>query len=166
MVQGRHQTTPRTASSPTSSNHPGYRTTHPAYLRPQRPPHSSVSPSAQRTNEQPARIVSAAPTASSDGLTSTYFTTRRSHQPRTSSHARVLTYQVHSDQTARLMHTLGDIIALAQRQAAADGGACAGRPLRIQAVDVEGQVDGRVGADVPERHFHHAADAVSARVSN
>lgn len=31
-----------------------------------------VSPSAQRTNEHPARIVSAAPTASREGLTSTY----------------------------------------------------------------------------------------------
>jgi len=59
------------------------------------------------------------------------------------------------------MHALGDIIALAERQAAADGGAGAGGPLRIQGVDVEGEVDGGVGADVAEGEGHDVADAVS-----
>ena len=77
--------------------------------------------------------------------------------------ARVDLDQVHGHQAARLGHALADVVALAQRQAAAHGRAGAGRPLRIQRVDVEGQVDGRVGADVAERHLHDAADAVPAQ---
>lgn len=59
------------------------------------------------------------------------------------------------------MHALGDEVALAQGEAAAHGGAGARCPLGVERVDVEGEVDGGVGADVGECHFHDLADAVS-----
>ncbi|KFZ04561.1 hypothetical protein V502_10059 [Pseudogymnoascus sp. VKM F-4520 (FW-2644)] len=61
---------------------------------------------------------------------------------------RVHLNQVHRDQAPRLVHALGDVVALAQGEAAAHGGAGAGRPLGVERVDVEGEVDGGVGADV------------------
>lgn len=69
--------------------------------------------------------------------------------------------QIHRHQIARLVHTLADEVALAQGQTAAHGGAGAGRPLGVQAVDVEGEMDGSVVAYVGEGHFDNAADAVS-----
>lgn len=63
------------------------------------------------------------------------------------------------------MHALADEVALAQGQAAAHGGAGAGRPLGVQAVDVEGEMDGRVVADVGEGHFDNAADTVSSQLA-
>ncbi|KFY53514.1 hypothetical protein V496_07524, partial [Pseudogymnoascus sp. VKM F-4515 (FW-2607)] len=62
---------------------------------------------------------------------------------------------------ATLVHALGDEVALAQGEAAAHGGAGARCPLGVERVDVEGEVDGGVGADVGECHFHDLADAVS-----
>ena len=62
------------------------------------------------------------------------------------------------------MHALGDVVAFPQGQAAAHGGAGAGRPLGIQGVDVEGEVDGGVVADVSEGHFHDSADTVSGEI--
>lgn len=59
------------------------------------------------------------------------------------------------------MHALADEIALAQREAASHGGAGAGGPLRIQGVDVEGEMDGGVVANMGEGHFDDAADSVS-----
>lgn len=70
-------------------------------------------------------------------------------------------HQVHGDQVARLVHALGDVVTLAQRQAAADGGACAGGPLRVEGIDVKAEVDWGVVADVGEGHLHNATDAVS-----
>lgn len=58
------------------------------------------------------------------------------------------------------MHALGDVVAFAEGEAAADGGAGAGGPLGVEGVDVEGEVDGGVGADVAEGEVHDAADAV------
>lgn len=70
-------------------------------------------------------------------------------------------HQVHGDQVARLVDTLSDVVTLAQCQAAADGGACAGSPLRVEGVDIEAEVDGGVVANVGEGHLHDAADAMS-----
>ena len=62
------------------------------------------------------------------------------------------------------MHALGNVVALAERQAAADGGAGGGGPLGVEGVDVEGEVDGGVGADVGEGELHDAPDAVPVDV--
>lgn len=70
--------------------------------------------------------------------------------------------QVHGDQVAGGVDALGDEVALAQGQAAADGRAGAGRPLGVEGVDVEGQMDRGVVADVGEGHLDDAADAVAA----
>lgn len=69
--------------------------------------------------------------------------------------------EVHGDEAAGLVDALGDVVALAEGEAAADGGAGAGGPLGVEGVDVEGEVDGRVGAEVAERELHDGADAVS-----
>ncbi|KFZ03956.1 hypothetical protein V501_09274, partial [Pseudogymnoascus sp. VKM F-4519 (FW-2642)] len=65
------------------------------------------------------------------------------------------------DEATSLVHALGDVVALAKGEAAADGGPGAGRPLGVEGVDIEGEVDGGVVADVGEGHFHDFADAVS-----
>lgn len=70
-------------------------------------------------------------------------------------------HQVHSDQVARLVHTLSNVVTLAQCQTTSDGGACAGSPLWVKCVDVKAKVDGGVVADVGEGHLHDAADAMS-----
>lgn len=75
--------------------------------------------------------------------------------------ARIDLDEVHGDEAAGLVHALGDVVALAEGEAAADGGAGAGGPLGVEGVDVEGEVDGRVGAEVAERERHNGADAVS-----
>lgn len=70
-------------------------------------------------------------------------------------------HQVHGDQVARLVHTLSDVVTLAQGQTAADRGARAGSPLRVEGVDIKAEVDGGVIANVGEGHLHDAADAMS-----
>lgn len=70
--------------------------------------------------------------------------------------------QIHGNQVTRLVHALADEVTLAEGQTATHGRACAGRPLGVQGVDVKGQMDGRVVADVSERHVHHLADTVPA----
>lgn len=70
--------------------------------------------------------------------------------------------QVDGDEAAGLVHALADEVALAQRQPASNRRARGRRPHGVERVDVERQVDGRVGADVRERHVHDAPDAVSA----
>lgn len=62
------------------------------------------------------------------------------------------------------MHTLADVVTLSQSQAASDGSAGAGSPHGVEGVDVEGQVDGGVRADVGEGHLDNAADTVAASV--
>jgi len=74
--------------------------------------------------------------------------------------ARIDLHQIHSHETSSPMHALGDIIALTEGQAPAYGRAGAGGPLRVEGVDVEGEVDGGVGADVAEGHFHHATNPI------
>lgn len=74
--------------------------------------------------------------------------------------------EVDGDETARLVDALADVVALAEGQAAANGGPGAWRPHGVKSVDVEGEVYGGVGADVGEGHFHDAADAVAAGLVN
>nr|POE93675.1 hypothetical protein CFP56_19687 [Quercus suber] len=72
--------------------------------------------------------------------------------------------EVEGDEAAGAVDALGDEVALAQGQAAADGGAGGGGPHGVEGVDVEGEVDGGVGADPGEGHVHDAADAVAVDV--
>lgn len=58
------------------------------------------------------------------------------------------------------MDRLADEVALAEGEAAADGGAGAGSPLGVEGIDVKGQVDGGVVADVGEGHLHDATNSV------
>ena len=69
--------------------------------------------------------------------------------------------QIHGDQIACPMNTLTNEVSLAERQAPADWSSSAGRPLRVQRVDVEGQVDGGVASNVSQGHFDHASDSIS-----
>lgn len=62
------------------------------------------------------------------------------------------------------MDALGDVVALAEGEPAADGGARGGGPHGVEGVDVERQVDRGVVADVGEGHLHDAADAVAGAV--
>lgn len=75
-------------------------------------------------------------------------------------------HQIHRHQVARLVHTLADEVTLAQRQSTTHRGTRARRPLRVQRVDVERQVDRRVIANVRQGHFDHAANAVPAGCQN
>lgn len=75
--------------------------------------------------------------------------------------ARVDLDQVHGDQVARLVDALGDIVTLAQGQAATHGGAGTWGPLGVEGVDVEAEVDGGVVADVSKGHLHDATNAMS-----
>ena len=69
--------------------------------------------------------------------------------------------EVDGDEAARLVHALADEVALAQRQPAPNRRARRRRPHGVERVHVERQVDGRVAADVRQRHVHDAPDAVS-----
>lgn len=60
------------------------------------------------------------------------------------------------------MHALGNVIALAQCQTSPDRRAGAGRPLRIQRVDIKGQMYGGIVPDVSQGHLHDAANAIPA----
>ena len=62
------------------------------------------------------------------------------------------------------MKTFGNVVALAQRQTASNRSAGARGPLRIECVNVEGEVDGGVGANVGECKLHDTADAVTVDV--
>lgn len=59
------------------------------------------------------------------------------------------------------MDTLGNVIALSEGQAATDGSTGTGRPLRIESVDVKGEVNGRVGPDIFQHELHDATDTIS-----
>lgn len=59
------------------------------------------------------------------------------------------------------MNTLTNEVSLAERQAPADWSSSAGRPLRVQRVDVEGQVNGGVASNMSQGHFDHASDSIS-----
>lgn len=72
--------------------------------------------------------------------------------------------QIHGDQLAGLMHTLCDIVPFSEGQTSAHGRARRWRPLRIQRVDVKGEMDRRIRPDVTEGHFHDAADTVAIDV--
>ena len=52
--------------------------------------------------------------------------------------------KVHCDKAPGLVNALSDVVAFAQGEAAAHGGAGARCPLRIEGVDVEGEMDGGV----------------------
>ena len=94
--------------------------------------HRSVSPSAHRTSEQPARIVSCAPIASSDGLTSTCKLTSAGALG-----LNMITHQIHSNQAPSFMNAFRNVVSLPQCQTASYRCSCAGRPLRIQSINVE-----------------------------
>ena len=72
--------------------------------------------------------------------------------------------EIHRDQLPALVDALGDVVALAEGQAAADGRPRGGCPLGVEGVDVEGEVDRGVGADVGEGELHDAPDAVAVDV--
>lgn len=71
--------------------------------------------------------------------------------------------QVNGDEVAGGVDRLADVVTLTQGQAAADGGAGAGSPHGVEGIDVKGQVDGGVGANVSEGHFDDAANAVAGK---
>lgn len=74
-------------------------------------------------------------------------------------------HQVHRHQATRVVQRLANVVALAEREPPAHGRAGRGRPHGVQGVDVEGEVDGGVGADVFRCHLDDAADAVPGSVS-
>lgn len=61
------------------------------------------------------------------------------------------------------MHSFTDEVSLTQRQSTTDW--CTGTrcPLRIQRIDIEGQVNGGVVTDVSESHFNNATDTMTSR---
>lgn len=69
--------------------------------------------------------------------------------------------KVHGDQVACLVDALGNVVALAQRQTTTNGCAGGGGPHGVKSVDIKGQVDGRVVANVGKGHFHNAANSVA-----
>jgi len=72
--------------------------------------------------------------------------------------------QIQRNQTASLMHALSNEIALSERQTASHRSSSARRKPRVQRINVERQVNGRVRADPAERHVHDLADAVAVDV--
>lgn len=80
---------------------------------------------------------------------------------RLGSQLRVNLDEIDGNEAAGLVDGLADVVTLTEGQAAAHGGAGAGSPHGVEGVDVEGQVDGGVGANVGEGHFHDAADTVA-----
>lgn len=61
------------------------------------------------------------------------------------------------------MHSFTDEVSLSQRQSTTDW--CTGTrcPLRIQCIDIEGQVDWGIVTDVSESHFDNATDTMTSR---
>lgn len=68
--------------------------------------------------------------------------------------------QVHGDEAASLVDALGDEVSLSQGKTSADWGTGGRSDDRVESVDIEGEVDWGVGADVGECHLHNASDAV------
>lgn len=69
--------------------------------------------------------------------------------------------QVHGDEATGLVDALSDEVPLSQGETATNwstGGWC---DNWVKSVDVEGEVDWGVGADVGECHLHNASDTVS-----
>lgn len=62
------------------------------------------------------------------------------------------------------MHTLGDIITLSQCQASSHWRSRARSPLRIQRIDIKGQMDRRIGPDMGQRHLHDTPDTMPVNV--
>lgn len=75
--------------------------------------------------------------------------------------ARVHLDQVHGHQVARLVHALADEVTLTQGQSSTDGGASAGGPLGVQRIDVKGEVNGSVVANVGQGHLDNTANSVA-----
>lgn len=70
-------------------------------------------------------------------------------------------YQIHGHEIPGFVHAFGNVIALAQGETAADGGAGAGRDEGVEGVHVEGEMDRGVVTDMAEGEFHDAANAMS-----
>jgi hypothetical protein len=68
--------------------------------------------------------------------------------------------QVDSYQAAGLMYALADKVTLPQRQTAANRCSRARRPHRVERIDVKGQVNRGIVADMCERHFDDTPDSV------
>lgn len=73
--------------------------------------------------------------------------------------------QVDGHEVAGLVNGLADVVTLAEGKATSDGSAGAGSPHGVEGVDVEGQVDGGVVANVGEGHLDDAANAVAVVAS-
>ena len=75
--------------------------------------------------------------------------------------ARVDFNKIDGNQASCLMHTLANKVSLAQRQPTSNR--CAGRwcPHGVKRVHVKRQVNGRVRADVGQRHLHDTTNSVS-----
>lgn len=69
--------------------------------------------------------------------------------------------QVDSHEVAGLVHSLADVVTLTEGEAASDRSASARSPHGVEGVDIEGQVDGGVAADVGEGHLDDAANTVA-----
>jgi hypothetical protein len=69
--------------------------------------------------------------------------------------------QVDGDEVACLVHAFADEVTLAESEATADGCAGAGSPHGVEGIDVEGEVDGGVVANVSEGHLDDAANTVT-----
>jgi hypothetical protein len=73
-------------------------------------------------------------------------------------------HEIHSDKLASLMHTLSNEVSFSKCQAAADGRASTEDKGRVESVDVEGEVDWCIGAEVGESLVHYFADAVAGEM--
>ena len=62
------------------------------------------------------------------------------------------------------MHNLSNVVALSERQSASDRCACGRRPLWVERVYVEGEMDGCVGANMRQRELHDAPNTVAVDV--
>jgi hypothetical protein len=70
-------------------------------------------------------------------------------------------HQIHCDKTSALVNALCNEVSFSQCQASSNRCPSARSPHWIQRVDIEGEVNRRIVANVTKSHFHDSADTVS-----
>jgi hypothetical protein len=77
------------------------------------------------------------------------------------SQVRVNLDQVNGNKVTRLVYALADEVTFTESKTAADGCTGAGSPHGVEGINIEGQMDGCVVADVSEGHLDDAANTVT-----
>lgn len=69
--------------------------------------------------------------------------------------------KIHRNQVSSLVNTLADEVAFSECQSPTHWGTSARRPLRVQSINIEGQMDGSIISNMSQRHLNHTTDSMT-----